>query len=825
MDASITIVNSDDEGDGRASAVATSLQTVPSRRFLLTRRGRIFQSTTERYLRDDLGYGTMLVPSSSSSSSSSSLGSRKGGSGENIAGKIVQLAPRTIEDVMALRGILASTTVGGGGGGGGTTTIPPRLVVVDTNVLLHHMDVLEHLRDDDDVDDGSGGVAMGGRVRHRAIANAIVIPQTALEECRHRSLVMYRRATDLVRSGGGGGGGSERRGGGGNRRPVIVFADAHHVDTQVRTPPSSSSPASAAVDDDDDDDSFEGATNDAVTTINDENDARLRNVAMFYGTSLASSSSSRDGDDGGGDDDREEGRTVEVVFLSDDAASRSSALLEQRGGGYYVARSVREHVSMLQGEDPTLNLLDMVAQFGNNVVAPSPPPGFGGGEGGGGTTTTTTTTTPHYEPHVSSSDLSRGLRTNRYHQGVYHTDRYSYSCGYVTLRSGEERVAVVVRGATDVNRAVDGDIVAVELFAVERWLSSAEEDYGGGGGGGAGDGTTTTDERAAVAGGEDPSSGGGRTGIAADTAEPSVRDTENIAEEVPVDDGDGGSTTLRRPAGRVVGIIRRNFANRNYCGSICTVDDAAASKEGEGGDDDDDDDDDDDAGGRLAVHPHDAIAARHEREHPDGITSTVVFFSIDQRVPPVLLRTTQRERLVGMRILVSMDSWPADSEFPLGHYVQTLGAAGTKDTETQVLLQEFRIPCEPFPAKVGWLFFRALLLRPLERESSFLLPFFFLPRLIFVLFYVWGCIIRSLPAFRRRTTKSSSNLAEPTCAISPSFPSTRPDVVISTTLYTAPNSLMVIGRLAFTSPMSLITSRRGRRSIWRRRTDPPRLTW
>ena len=70
-----------------------------------------------------------------------------------------------------------------------------------------------------------------------------------------------------------------------------------------------------------------------------------------------------------------------------------------------------------------------------------------------------------------------------------------------------------------------------------------------------------------------------------------------------------------------------------------------------------------------------------------------------------------------------MDSWPADSEFPLGHYVQTLGAAGTKDTETQVLLQEFRIPCEPFPAKVGWLFFRALLLRPLERESSFLLPF------------------------------------------------------------------------------------------------------
>jgi len=32
--------------------------------------------------------------------------------------------------------------------------------------------------------------------------------------------------------------------------------------------------------------------------------------------------------------------------------------------------------------------------------------------------------------------------------------------------------------------------------------------------------------------------------------------------------------------------------------------------------------------------------------------------------------------------------------------VKTLGVAGTKDTETEVLLNEFRIPCEPFPAKV-----------------------------------------------------------------------------------------------------------------------------
>ncbi|KAL7529768.1 hypothetical protein ACHAXR_006890, partial [Thalassiosira sp. AJA248-18] len=149
---------------------------------------------------------------------------------------------------------------------------------------------------------------------------------------------------------------------------------------------------------------------------------------------------------------------------------------------------------------------------------------------------------------------------------------------------------------------------------------------------------------------------------------------------------------LRRPTGKVVGIIRRNF-HKNYCGSVCTIDATTKEKKQDAANKGEEEEEEE-------IHPHDAIAAKHEREHPDGITSTIVFFSIDHRVPPILLRTTQRERLVGMRILVSMDSWPADSEYPLGHYVKTLGVAGTKDTETQVLLQEFRIPCEPFPAKV-----------------------------------------------------------------------------------------------------------------------------
>jgi exosome complex exonuclease DIS3/RRP44 len=251
----------------------------------------------------------------------------------------------------------------------------------------------------------------------------------------------------------------------------------------------------------------------------------------------------------------------------------------------------------------------------------------------------------YYPPHIASSALSMGLKTNRYHQGVYRSDRDSYSSGYVTVRRGQERVAVLIRGEQNVNRAVDGDIVAIELFSVEKWLASA-------------DGSNAQPQPAPRANKEETA------GIAPETAEPTLKDMDNIDEELADETGQ-----LRRPTGQVVGIIRRNF-HKNYCGSIWSVDNAVPDAD---------------------AHPNDVVAAKHECEHADGITSTVVFFSIDPRIPPVLLRTTQRERLLGMRILVSMDSWPSDSEWPLGHYVKTLGVVGTKDTETEVLLHTYYI--------------------------------------------------------------------------------------------------------------------------------------
>jgi exosome complex exonuclease DIS3/RRP44 len=89
----------------------------------------------------------------------------------------------------------------------------------------------------------------------------------------------------------------------------------------------------------------------------------------------------------------------------------------------------------------------------------------------------------------------------------------------------------------------------------------------------------------------------------------------------------------------------------------------------------------------------------YEAEHTDG-TTTCVFFPMDKRIPPILIRTSQRDRLLFQRILVSMDSWPSESPLPLGHYVKAIGLAGSKDVETEVLLQQHKIPHEAFPAAV-----------------------------------------------------------------------------------------------------------------------------
>jgi len=115
---------------------------------------------------------------------------------------------------------------------------------------------------------------------------------------------------------------------------------------------------------------------------------------------------------------------------------------------------------------------------------------------------------------------------------------------------------------------------------------------------------------------------------------------------------------MKYPLGRVVGIIKRNWRARGYCGSI-----------------------------------------KPPRSSASG-SKTVIFRPIDRRLPPLLLKTSQAQELVRSRIVVALDAWPVDSKLPMGHYVRKLGDIGDKDVETEALLLENDISSCPFSPAV-----------------------------------------------------------------------------------------------------------------------------
>lgn len=71
---------------------------------------------------------------------------------------------------------------------------------------------------------------------------------------------------------------------------------------------------------------------------------------------------------------------------------------------------------------------------------------------------------------------------------------------------------------------------------------------------------------------------------------------------------------------------------------------------------------------------------------PDGLLGQ---HHSPQRFPTLMQSSTtpfpcaQAATLADKRIVVAIDGWEADSMYPSGHYVRTLGAIGDRETETE----------------------------------------------------------------------------------------------------------------------------------------------
>ncbi len=338
------------------------------------------------------------------------------------------------------------------------------------------------------------------------------------------------------------------------------------------------------------------AIRDQDESINDRNDRAVRRAVKWYNEHLALVKGKK--------------KLPVVVMLTDDKGN-----LEKAGKEDVPAINLRDYVSGLEDAD---RLLDMIAETQDRgIVRDKKTAGF------------------LYPEHYSMSKMMTGVKSGMLHQGVFNVSPYNYLEGSIKVAAFPK--ALVILGRDNINRAVDGDVVVVEVLPRDQWKAPSskiiEEE------------NITKNENAD-----------------ADEGSDIITEKERRVLQEEVKKTQGLSTEGRpQPTARVVGVIKRNW--RQYVGH---VDQSSVSQ-----------------------------SARQGRKQ-----ESVFLIPMDKRVPKIRIRTRQAGELLGKRILVTIDSWDRESRHPIGHFVRSLGELESKAAETEALLLEYDVQYRPFPKTV-----------------------------------------------------------------------------------------------------------------------------
>jgi exosome complex exonuclease DIS3/RRP44 len=202
-------------------------------------------------------------------------------------------------------------------------------------------------------------------------------------------------------------------------------------------------------------------------TINDRNDRAIRTAVAWYQSHYASAS---------------------FFLLTDDVENRKKAT----DAGLY-AFSIRNYVEKLH-DFP--DIVDLVAGKGDEVDEANE---FS------------------YPEHLSTTQISAGLKSSAFYQGVVSISSHNFLEGSVIVKVGNEEQTIHLMGREALNRAIQGDVVAIQILPQSQWKSSVSA-----------------------------------------IVEEEVAESESLVREVESADF--------VPTGVVVGIIKRNW--RSYCGTI-----------------------------------------------------------------------------------------------------------------------------------------------------------------------------------------------------------------------------------------------------------------
>ena len=336
-------------------------------------------------------------------------------------------------------------------------------------------------------------------------------------------------------------------------------------------------------------------------SINDRNDRAVRKAVEWYARHLTQAVKAAGG---------KVKKVPAVVMISDDKEN----LIKAKKDGI-DACSLQEYVNGLENADQLLDMISAAKEWRETQHAK--------------------VAENLYQEYFSVSKMMTGVKNGTLHQGIFNVSPYNYLEGSIHVPAFDK--SLLILGRESINRAVQGDVVVVEVLPKDQWKEPStkiiEEE------------TMNKDENAD-----------------AEEGEAVITEKERRALQEEVKKVHSKSTEGRpQPTARVVGVVKRNW--RQYVGHI---DESSVSQ-----------------------------TAKQSRKQ-----QTVFLIPMDKRIPKIRVRTRQAGEIMGKRVLVTIDSWDRDSRYPAGHFVRSLGEMETKGAETEALLLEYDVQYRPFPKAV-----------------------------------------------------------------------------------------------------------------------------
>lgn len=225
---------------------------------------------------------------------------------------------------------------------------------------------------------------------------------------------------------------------------------------------------------------------------NDRNDRAIREVCKYYNQHFPNT-------------------TVKTIMISDDV--NNVRLAREQG---LCAATCREYVESLNKPELTDRIAAKEKSSDSSEISEQQI-----------TDTTRKNKQIIFPEHIRLADIQLGIKSGRFFQGAFQSSRENYLEANVFLYENEKYPQIFIQGYKNLNRAVNDDIVAVELLPESEWATP--------------------------------------TSLVLEEAEDvDVGDYVNEKEEdeVVIDKPD----VKKLPTGRVVGIIKRNW--RAYCGML-----------------------------------------------------------------------------------------------------------------------------------------------------------------------------------------------------------------------------------------------------------------